>query len=61
MCRLQSAPVQTNIQTNMNWVKGGARHCLTLIRAAVKKSIEWRLQVQLAFSMKVNLAPSRPE
>jgi hypothetical protein len=34
---------------------------LTLIRAAIKKSIEWRLQVQLAFLTEVNLAPSRPE
>jgi hypothetical protein len=32
-----------------------------LIRAAIKKSIEWRLQVQIAFSTEVNLAPSRPE
>jgi hypothetical protein len=34
---------------------------LTLIRAAIKKSIEWRLQVQIAYSTEVNLAPSRPE
>ncbi len=34
---------------------------LTLIRAAYKKSIEWRLQVQITFSTEVNLAPSRPE
>jgi hypothetical protein len=26
-----------------------------------KKNIEWRLQVQIAFLAKVNLAPSRPE
>jgi hypothetical protein len=36
---------------------------LTLIRAAIKKSIEWRLQVQIALLAVVNLdlAPSRPE
>ncbi len=34
---------------------------LTLIRAAIKKCIEWRLQVQIAFSTEVDLAPSRPE
>jgi hypothetical protein len=34
---------------------------LTLIWAAIKKSIEWRLQVQIAFLTEVNLAPSRPE
>jgi hypothetical protein len=34
---------------------------LSLIRAAIKKGIEWRLQVQIAFSTEVNLAPSRPE
>jgi hypothetical protein len=34
---------------------------LTLIRAALKKSIDWRLQVQIAFWTEVNLAPSRPE
>ncbi len=34
---------------------------LTLIRAAIKKSIEWRLQVQIVFLTEVNLAPSRPE
>jgi hypothetical protein len=31
------------------------------IRAAIKKGIYWRLQVQIAFSTEVNLAPSRPE
>jgi hypothetical protein len=40
---------------------GNFPHTLTLIRAALKKSIEWRLQVQIAFSTEVNLAPSRPE
>jgi hypothetical protein len=34
---------------------------LTLIRAAIKKCIEWRLQVQIAFSTEVDLALSRPE
>ena len=34
---------------------------LTLIWAAIKKSIEWRLQVQIAFLTEVNLAPSRPK
>ncbi len=36
---------------------------LTLIRAAIKKSIEWRLQVQVALLAVVDLdlAPSRPE
>jgi hypothetical protein len=34
---------------------------LTLSLAAIKKTIEWRLQVQIAFLTKVNLAPSRPE
>jgi hypothetical protein len=34
---------------------------LTLSLAAIKKSIEWRLQVQIAFLTEVNLAPSRPE
>ncbi len=29
--------------------------------AAIKKSIEWRLQVLIASSTEVNLAPSRPE
>jgi hypothetical protein len=33
---------------------------LTLIRAAIKKCIEW-LQVQIAFLTEVNLAPSRPD
>jgi hypothetical protein len=31
------------------------------IRVAMKKFIEWRLQVQIAFLAEVNLAPSRPE
>jgi hypothetical protein len=34
---------------------------LTLILAAIKKSIEWRLQVQIALLTEANLAPSRPE
>jgi hypothetical protein len=34
---------------------------LTLIRVAIKKCIEWRLQVQIALFAEVNLAPSRPE
>jgi hypothetical protein len=34
---------------------------LTLSLAAIKKCIEWRLQVQIAFSTEVDLAPSRPE
>jgi hypothetical protein len=34
---------------------------LTLFLAAIKKCIEWRLQVQRAFSTEVDLAPSRPE
>jgi hypothetical protein len=34
---------------------------LTLSLAAIKKSIEWRLQVQIAFLTEVNLAPSCPE
>jgi len=34
---------------------------LTLSLAAIKKSIEWRLQVQIAFLTEVDLAPSRPE
>jgi hypothetical protein len=34
---------------------------LTLIRAALKKSIEWWLQVQIPFSTEINLTPSRPE
>jgi hypothetical protein len=34
---------------------------LTLIRAAVKKCIEWRLQVQRAFLTEDDLAPSRLE
>jgi hypothetical protein len=29
--------------------------------AAIKKCIEWRLQVQIAFSMEVYLAPGQPE
>jgi hypothetical protein len=37
------------------------RVILNLIRAAFKTSIDWRLQVQIAFSTQVNLAPSRPE
>jgi hypothetical protein len=36
-------------------------YILTLSLADIKKCIEWRLQVQIAFSMEVNLAPSRPE
>jgi hypothetical protein len=34
---------------------------LALSLAAIKKCIEWRLQVQIAFSTEVDLAPSRPE
>ncbi len=34
---------------------------LTLIWATIKKSVEWWLQVQIAFSTEVNLAPSCPE
>jgi hypothetical protein len=34
---------------------------LTLILEAIKKSIEWRIQVQPAFLTEVDLAPSRPE
>jgi hypothetical protein len=34
---------------------------LTLSLAAIKKNIEWRLQVQIAFLTEVDLAPSRPE
>jgi hypothetical protein len=34
---------------------------LTLSLAAIKKCIEWRLQVQIAFSTEVDLEPSRPE
>jgi hypothetical protein len=32
---------------------------LTIIQVAIKKSIEWRLQVQIAFLTEVDLAPSR--
>jgi hypothetical protein len=39
----------------------GSKLYLTLIRAAIKKCIEWRIQVQIAFSTEVDLEPSRPE
>ncbi len=39
----------------------GRKNVLTLIRAAIKKSNEWRLQVQIASLAEVDMAPSRPE
>jgi hypothetical protein len=42
-------------------MKNAEINVLTLSLAAIKKCIEWRLQVQIAFSTEVDLAPSRPE
>jgi hypothetical protein len=53
--------MQNNIKLLPETNKDSNYTILTLIRAAIKKSIEWRLQVQIAFLAEVNLAPSRPE
>jgi hypothetical protein len=41
-----------------HWIK--VSYSLTLIQVAIKKCIEWRLQVQIAFETEVDLAPMPP-
>jgi hypothetical protein len=60
-CASSFTELITSVLDFVVWTYAVMLYISSLIRAAIKMSIEWRLQVQIAFLAEVDLAPSRPE